>query len=187
MIGYNYQINQFVLGLEGDAGGVLGGNHTVATTGVGFATTSSSYFADIRGRVGLAADRALFYVAGGVAFGDEKTVYTAPAMSFTSGRTGWTIGGGVDYAFTNNWIGRIEYRYTDLGTSNYHLTPAIYDRTRVDFERGARWPDVQVRRSRGGRRQVLICSSRKRPGPRGRAQTADKPLAQAGGFRFRSC
>ncbi len=120
VVGYNYQINQFVLGLEGDVGGVLGGNNTVATTGgnVATATTSSSYFADIRARLGYAvAERALLYVAGGVAFGDQKTVYTAPAASFTSNRTGWAIGGGLDYAFTNNWIGRIEYRYTDLGTS----------------------------------------------------------------------
>jgi outer membrane immunogenic protein len=133
VVGYNYQINQFVLGIEGDAGGVLGSNNTVTTTTIGgTATTSNSYFADIRGRLGFAvAERALLYVAGGVAVGAQKTAYTLPAQSFTSSRTGWTIGGGLDYAFTNNWIGRVEYRYTDLGTATYTFAPGAFDRARL--------------------------------------------------------
>ena len=114
VVGYNYQVNQFVLGLEGNAGGVFGG-HTSMVNG-GYLSTSSTYYADIRGRLGFAVDRALFYVAGGAAFGDVVNRYTGLGTS-TLDRTGWTIGGGVDYAFTPNWIGRVEYRYTDLGSS----------------------------------------------------------------------
>jgi outer membrane immunogenic protein len=113
VVGYNYEMpNKFVLGLEGDAGGVLGAKHTIANPGY---YTDGSYFANIRGRVGYALDRALLYVAGGVAFGDVKTGIVNGA-SYTSDRVGWTIGAGVDYAFTNNLIGRVEYRYTDLGS-----------------------------------------------------------------------
>ena len=112
VVGYNFELpNRFVLGLEGDAGGVLGGKHTNTTFGY---YNDSSYFADIRGRVGYAvAERALLYVAGGVAFGDVKT--GVPGFSHTDDRVGYTIGAGLDYAFTNNLIGRVEYRYTDLG------------------------------------------------------------------------
>lgn len=122
-VGYNYQINQFVIGLEGNAGAVLGTSRNLFVPGnnVGTINTDSSYYGDIRGRLGLAYDRALFYVAGGVAFGDLNTKYYGPNGGFQSAvnsdRTGWTIGGGMDYAITPNWIGRIEYRYTDLGSS----------------------------------------------------------------------
>jgi len=112
VVGYNYEFpNRFVLGLEGDAGGVLGAKTTRA--GLPPFVTDASYFADIRGRVGYAiADRALLYVAGGVAFGDTKL------GTVSQGRVGYTVGAGLDYAFTNNFIGRVEYRYTDLGRQN---------------------------------------------------------------------
>jgi outer membrane immunogenic protein len=122
VVGYNYEFpNRFVLGLEGDVGGVLGARRNNLLGGF---YTDNSYFADIRGRLGYAfADRALLYVAGGVAFGDVKTgvLGAVPALAVTSQRVGWTIGAGVDYAFTPNWIGRLEYRYVDLGTGgNYN-------------------------------------------------------------------
>ncbi|PPQ35065.1 outer membrane immunogenic protein [Rhodoblastus acidophilus] len=112
VVGYNYELgNRFVLGLEGDAGGVLGGDKNVTVNGI-TNKVDSTYFADVRGRVGYALfDRALVYAAGGVAFGDVKVA------GFTDDRVGYTVGGGVDYAFTSNLIGRVEYRYTDLGKS----------------------------------------------------------------------
>lgn len=124
IVGYNWQFpNKFVLGLEGDGGGVFGSNHNVSSNfvlGPQSVGTTNSYFGDVRGRIGYDLERALVYVAGGVAFGDQKTGYVG-ILPFNSSRTGWTIGGGVDYAFTNNWIGRFEYRYTDLGSSTYNV------------------------------------------------------------------
>ncbi len=118
VIGYNYELpNKFVLGLEADGGGVLGGSRNYAPIN---GSTNSTYFADIRGRLGYAVtDRALAYFAGGVAFGDVDTKVLG--VTNNSGRTGYTLGGGVDYAFTPNWIGRLEYRYTDLGRANNGL------------------------------------------------------------------
>ncbi|MBB4197608.1 hypothetical protein CCR94_13250 [Rhodoblastus sphagnicola] len=115
VVGYNYEFpNKFVLGLEGNAGGVLGAKQTKNNSGVPF-YNDRSYYADVRGRVGYAfIDRALLYVAGGVAFGDVKTGWTG-GPSYTDDRVGYTVGAGVDYAFTSNLIGRVEYRYTDLG------------------------------------------------------------------------
>jgi len=137
-VGYNYQINQFVLGLEGDVDG-----SSLSKT-ANFAPFSS-YYQDfipttvhsnlgvqgsIRGRLGYAFDRVLVYATGGVAFGGFNTsVSTAyanalfyPAFfgsdSFSNTRVGWTVGGGLEYAITNNWSVRAEYRYTDFGPSN---------------------------------------------------------------------
>jgi outer membrane immunogenic protein len=130
VVGYNYQINQFVLGLEANGGGVLGGSQAVTNAAAlnpySSLRTNNSYYGDVRGRVGYAFDRALVYAAGGVAFGDVRTAYlNGPTIN--SNRTGYTIGAGLDYAFTNNWIGRVEYRYTDLGRNSYN---AVYDRVR---------------------------------------------------------
>lgn len=130
VVGYNYEMpSRFVLGLEGDAGGIFGAKHTIATPNY---YTNNSYFADIRGRVGYAVvDRALLYVAGGVAFGDVTTgSYNLGGVSYSSDRVGYTIGAGLDYAFTNNLIGRIEYRYTDLGSA--WVGNSVF-RTRFDF------------------------------------------------------
>ncbi len=138
IVGYNQQFaSKFVLGLEGDAGGVFGSNHNVPNNvGVPLSLgTTNSYFGDVRGRLGYDLERALLYVAGGVAFGDQKSNYVG-GNNVNSGRTGWTIGGGVDYAFTNNWIGRVEYRYSDLGRKSY-VIDTVADTDRVRFTSSA--------------------------------------------------
>jgi outer membrane immunogenic protein len=130
-VGYNYQINQWVFGLEGDVNGL-----SLRNTGVAFfpdgTTVSAQTRADIqgsiRGRLGIAWDRALIYGTGGVAFGGfntDVTIANNGAITgtpfFASGnvsntRVGWTVGGGIDYAVTNNWSVFAEYRYTNWGT-----------------------------------------------------------------------
>jgi outer membrane immunogenic protein len=137
VIGYNWQVNNFVLGLEGDAAAVLGGNKAFTPNGTPIYnnTFNSDYAAAIRGRVGVAFDRALIYAAGGVAFGDAKVGYSGLPLSasYTTSRTGYTIGGGLDYAFSPNWIGRIEYRYVDLGKGgNYNYGRYANDGISVD-------------------------------------------------------
>jgi outer membrane immunogenic protein len=120
--GYNYQIQSFVVGVEGDLdgtsasasrGGVLGGS------GAGQPVHSASlpFFADLRARFGMAFDRFLPYVTGGVVFADltnklSDTGYTPPlSVSRGSEATGWTIGGGVEYAIDNHWSVKAEYLY----------------------------------------------------------------------------
>lgn len=124
-----------MIGLEGDGGAIWGSGHTVVNNSMlsayGATSVNSTYSADVRGRLGYAMDRALLYVAGGVAFGNVETNYlfpvvAAPGYSTTFSRTGWTIGGGLEYAIWDNWIGRVEYRYTDLGSNNIR-TPFLID------------------------------------------------------------
>ncbi len=116
--GFNYQLNQFVLGLEADieASGASGGY-----TNAGFGTGTrfrSNWQGSLRGRAGFAVDRALFYVTGGLAVAQFRHGYFTPAVieNFTRTRAGWTIGAGVEYAFTPNWTARAEYRYSDYGS-----------------------------------------------------------------------
>jgi len=130
-VGYNYQINQWVLGLEGTVDGTSVTNNAAVVFPSIFGgatlseTTNASVQGSIRGRVGFAWDRLLIYGTGGVAFGGFKTDVTFAGTSahvpfFSTGyysntRVGWTVGGGLQYAITNNWSVRAEYRYTDFG------------------------------------------------------------------------
>ena len=125
-IGYNYQISQFVVGLEGD---VNGSDYHGSTSFGGLATQSTRTDVDgsIRGRVGVAWDRALIYATGGAAFGPIRNSFTSFGGindSSSTTRVGWTVGGGVEYAVpvNLNLLGhqsavtlRAEYLHYDLG------------------------------------------------------------------------
>lgn len=127
-IGYNWQFNQVVVGLEGDLS-YLGYRSSNVSAFFGGDTTyraRSDWFGTIRGRLGVAADRALFYVTGGVAFSDLKystidtTVAPPPGGAATinasrSASVGWTVGAGVEYAFTPQWTAKAEYLYASFG------------------------------------------------------------------------
>jgi outer membrane immunogenic protein len=110
--GYNYQINQFVAGIEGDIEGT-GISRTFSPGGVIY-NTKIPVQGSIRGRLGVAFDRVLLYATGGAEFAGFDTSYSGIATASHS-RVGWTIGGGIEYAVTSNWSVRAEYRYTDFG------------------------------------------------------------------------
>jgi outer membrane immunogenic protein len=123
--GYNYQFaNNLVLGLDADIAwsnadgfgqAVTGGVPGPADTGILY---ELNWTGAARMKVGYAMDRFLPYIAGGLAFGGvDATSFTAGVATAEGDDTmvGWTIGAGLEYAFTDNMIGRAEYRYTDLG------------------------------------------------------------------------
>jgi outer membrane immunogenic protein len=119
-IGYNLQINQWVAGVEGTADGTSI-NKTVFDPIFGFNVgTKAPIQGSIRARLGVAWDRALIFVTGGAAFTNITNEYSAfaagfPSESISKTRSGWTVGGGIEYAVTNNWSVRAEYRYSDFG------------------------------------------------------------------------
>jgi outer membrane immunogenic protein len=131
-VGYNYQINNFVLGIEGDFQGTSN-NQTVtylapvALAPIGLGDTmqekaAMNWLASINGRLGIAYDRALFYAIGGAAWGGATASLTdvTAGLYFPNSTTasGFDVGAGVEYAFTPNWVGRVEYRYYDFGNNN---------------------------------------------------------------------
>ena len=115
--GLNWQMGHAVLGLEGDVDwSSLKGSTTSALCPAG-CTTNNDWLATVRGRAGYAFDRFLPYVTGGLAVGDIK----AGAPGFTGAtqtNAGWTAGGGVELALTNNWTAKAEYLHVDLGNMN---------------------------------------------------------------------
>ncbi|WP_134496326.1 outer membrane protein [Microvirga pakistanensis] len=138
--GYNYQIGSFVVGLEGDIEGVFGdddddfdgvfeddaGNPIV----VSIPGTSIDWQGSIRARAGFAFDRALIYATGGFAFaGLSDGIGDADDDTLT----GWTLGAGLEYAFTNNLTTRLEYRYTSFDGDNIVFDGEDVGESEVDF------------------------------------------------------
>jgi outer membrane immunogenic protein len=114
-VGYNYQMGQFVLGLEADlqAADLSSGNN------LGLLNVKTDYFGTVRARAGVAFDRFMPYITGGWAYGNVKT--SIPAIGFSSDRShtgGFAVGAGLEYAVTNNIIAGVEYLYVDLGEKN---------------------------------------------------------------------
>ena len=122
--GYNWQISQAVIGIEGDISwSSLSRSSPVTAPAIDTFSSRLNWLATIRGRLGWAFDRLLVYGTGGVAFADLSDQYTSlVGIPFTatpsSSRTGWTAGGGVEYAVTTNWTVKVEYLHVDLGSKS---------------------------------------------------------------------
>ncbi|MES2194729.1 MAG: outer membrane protein [Pseudomonadota bacterium] len=151
-VGYNWQISPtWLIGLEADFSGT-NLNRTVALPGpddfsrIITANEKMDWFGTVRGRVGVTFDRTLLYATGGLAYGHVSlstalTRITGAGCaanncqngSITDTRFGWTVGGGVEWAFADNWSVRGEYLYYDLGTISHAMTdpqfPAIFNAT----------------------------------------------------------
>jgi outer membrane immunogenic protein len=118
-VGYNYQIGSFVLGLETDIQYAdIGGDTDFG--GILDDDDSDSWFGTVRARAGVAFDRALIYATGGLAYGEVSNGFT----SSDDVSVGWTIGAGVEYAFTNNLTAKVEGLYVNLEQDDDDL-PAI--------------------------------------------------------------
>jgi outer membrane immunogenic protein len=117
--GYNWQFSSLVLGIEGDISfsSLDRTNSVFARLPSNFDTYQSrlSTLGTVRGRIGWAFDRLLVYGTGGAAFASLKDTYVDPptianfTVSPSSGVTGWTAGGGIEYAFAEHWTARAEY------------------------------------------------------------------------------
>ena len=134
LAGVNWQTGAFVYGLEADFGwaNVRGTGGAVVIPVELPNEYKVKWTADVRARAGYAiAPMTLVYVAGGLALADFN-FHEGEDINVVRGGgaiyPGWTIGGGVDQAFTNNLIGRLEYLYADYGGKTYTLAPDdIYD------------------------------------------------------------
>jgi outer membrane immunogenic protein len=150
-IGYNWQMSNWVFGIETDAQWTgQKGDTTIlcpvagcfptavaAGTGVGATLTDKlEWFGTFRGRVGVAVvPSVLLYATGGAAYGSLNTdlglagftaagVPVAAAASASSTKFGWTVGGGIETMFAGNWSAKLEYLYMDLGSiSNSVVLP----------------------------------------------------------------
>jgi outer membrane immunogenic protein len=119
--GYDYQMNQFLAGIETDFQGA-GLSKTNNDLNFGDAMrTKTDWFGSVRGRLGLLPSPTfLLYVTGGFAYGDVESSVAGPVLNgspFNIDRTakGSTLGGGAEYKFAPNFTARVEYQHIDWG------------------------------------------------------------------------
>ena len=119
-IGANYQLDSFVLGVEGDLAwsGVSGSAICALNPGFECAGTLD-WISTLRARAGVAFDQALIYATAGIAVaGATATVTPAPPLAtgeYSDTFIGWTAGIGGEVKLTDTISARAEYAYTDLG------------------------------------------------------------------------
>jgi outer membrane immunogenic protein len=141
-IGCDYQFpSNLVLGVEGAAsGGTMKGSTVVALPNsppdTALVSVKTDFVPTLTGRAGYAVDHWLFYAKGGVAWASSKYSVTG---TFDGGaglglpfdfeglslRIGWTAGGGVEWAFADDWSARLEYGYYDYGTHTATMSDVV--------------------------------------------------------------
>lgn len=131
-IGYNYQIGQFVIGAEADIQYA-----DLKSKGYwGYESNSGiEWFGTVRARAGVAIDRALVYVTGGFAYGgggSDRGYYGLNDWAYRGNnndtKAGWVLGGGLEYAFTDNLTAKVEGLYVSLekNKNNWYLADQAY-------------------------------------------------------------
>src|SRR5262252_8034241 len=117
-LGANFQAGAFVFGVEGDwdYSGINTGTTASICNFSGQCQTGNNWLATLRGRAGYAADRVLFYLTGGGAFANVQTTFNGVKTTHT--QSGWTAGGGIEWAFADNWTAKVEYLYVNLGNGS---------------------------------------------------------------------
>jgi outer membrane immunogenic protein len=133
--GFNYQVGQFVWGIEGQISWTdLGRDGSISVTGpigTNFIdhSTDVNFVATLAARLGVAFGNALWYAKGGFAFLDWSSTVTFRGPDVTNGSVsfgdtefGWMVGVGLEYGFTPNWSAKIEYNFMSFDLDDHRFT-----------------------------------------------------------------
>ncbi len=122
-IGYNWQFNQFVAGIEADgAWANISNSATQVFGGVPVtATAKIDALGTVRGRFGYAFDQVLFYGTGGLAIADTKLSASVPGLTISDShtQTGWTAGAGIEWMFVPRWSLKAEYLFRSFSSQTF--------------------------------------------------------------------
>ncbi len=128
VVGFNYQTsNNIVFGVEGDFDWTslsATGNGIPTQIGTLQASASTDWVSSLAGRIGIAADRMLFYVKGGGGWVKNTATITnlttGASVSASNNNNGWLFGGGVEWAFATNWSTKLEFDYLSLNSLSWN-------------------------------------------------------------------
>jgi len=131
-LGCDYQFTpNWLIGVEGEGSAAdIKGEINATVLGItGTARARTDWIASATVRLGWAWDRWLLYVKGGAAWAGDKYSADVPIfeehLEASETRTGWTFGGGLEWAFWNNWSVRLEGNLHDFGTRTLTLAGTI--------------------------------------------------------------
>lgn len=136
-IGCDYQFApSWVIGIEGAASGsTMRGTKTVglplSPPDTALVKANTDFLPSVTARLGYAIDNVLLYAKGGVALAGDKYDVTGSfggtpfAFERLDNRVGWTVGGGVDWAFSHHWSAIFEYDYYRFGHGNLLMSDPV--------------------------------------------------------------
>jgi outer membrane immunogenic protein len=138
--GYNYQMGQWLAGVEADFEYFrsAGSNSVTGPLGTDSATITSSvrtnWLFTVRPRLGVVFNNWLFYGTGGLAVTNLRANwnfvvnsvanFVSESASASANRAGWTVGGGIETMLPGKWIIGAEYLYVNLGSVSAFSTNA---------------------------------------------------------------
>jgi len=109
--GFDWQMEQLVVGVEGD----------VAYTGMGYDGIADGFdvdwFGTVRGRIGYAFDRFMVFGTGGLAWANAE--YETAGGSDEATYVGWTAGAGVEAMITDTISAKADYLYSSFGEEDF--------------------------------------------------------------------
>ncbi|MGQ4272497.1 outer membrane protein [Terrihabitans sp. B22-R8] len=117
-VGYNWQVNNIVFGLEFD-GSYVDNDEDGEVGEVFFGGIEQNYLASARGRLGFGFDRFLVYGTGGAAFTGLDFSGATGIDSDDANYFGWVAGAGVEFALTQNITLGVEYLHYDFGDESF--------------------------------------------------------------------
>lgn len=125
--GYNFQFDQFLVGIEGEVALANMEDQSPSTLFPGYTKHSDvNAVGTITGRAGFNFSGILPYVKVGFAWSDDEYTIKLNGLDWASAsesRTGWTVGAGVEYLISATWSVKLEYNYFNMGDENVTFTP----------------------------------------------------------------
>lgn len=119
-IGFNAQMDTFVLGLEGDIAWSGATGTAPCTANPAFNCEGNlDWLGTIKARAGIAMDNVLFFGTAGLAAGGTTANIVPAAAGLTNTHTGtmtgWTVGAGIEAAVADAITVKAEYQYVSMG------------------------------------------------------------------------
>ena len=136
-LGFNWQVNYFVLGFEAEFDGLANNNNTgtvlIPTVGAIQVTANNRWITTAAARFGVTNGYWLFYgKAGGGWVGNNSftitNVTTGASITTSNNNTnsGWLVGAGIEWAFLPNWSTKLEYDFLGLNSRSFTVPAGFF-------------------------------------------------------------